>query len=114
MSQDLQNVQWNQPYLRTCFANLLRQNRFCDVTLACDNGETLMAHRAILCSCSEYFSRVFCSVEKDAVVILKDCNYDDVKLIIQFIYNGEINVEQVEISVNTIAKCQYLSGVIQT
>lgn len=95
MSVELQSLRWNQPHLRTVFANLLQQARFCDVTLACDNGESLMAHRAVLCSCSEYFNRVLYAVEKDTMVILKDCRFDDVKLIIEFMYNGEIKVEQV-------------------
>lgn len=92
-------VRWDfhQSQLQTSFTHQLKQGRFCDLTIACDGGETLKAHRSILCACSGYFDSVLidAGVGKDTLVILKDCDFREVSLIIEFMYNGEICVDQV-------------------
>lgn len=87
----------HQCRLQAAFTRLHRRERFCDVTLACEGGRTIRAHRVVLSANSRYFDNVLtnANLDRDTVFIMKDCNYDDVKLIIDFIYNGEINVEQV-------------------
>lgn len=82
--------------LQTMFSQLLDRGCFCDVTLACE-GRTLKAHRVVLCACSTYFDSILtngCS-DKDPIVIMKDCKFDDIKCLIEFMYKGEINVEHV-------------------
>lgn len=76
------------------FSQLLDQGRFCDVTLACQGGETLRAHRVVLCACSAYFDTVLLNStpEKETLAILRDCDFDDIRLIIEFMYNGEISL----------------------
>lgn len=73
------------------------QGRFCDVKLACEGGQTLRAHRSVLCASSGYFDAVLSSdaAPKETIVIMKDCKLDDLQLLIEFIYKGEISVEQV-------------------
>lgn len=97
--ENAESVRWDshQNHLQTRLLNQLKQNRFCDVTLALEDGQTLEVHRAILCACSEYFDNILSVTYtgRDTVVILKDCEYEDVKLIIQYMYSGEISVKQV-------------------
>lgn len=84
--------------LQNMFSQLLDRGCFCDVTLACE-GQTLKAHRVVLCACSTFFDTILtnCSIEKDPIIIMKDCKFDDVKCLIEFMYKGEINVEHVSV-----------------
>lgn len=99
MTDDAESVRWDrhQSHLQTRLSNQLKQNRFCDITLACEDGQILKAHRSILCACSDYFDNILSITYtgRDTVVILKDCEYEDVKLLIQYMYSGEISVKQV-------------------
>jgi len=51
----------------------------------------------VLSACSKYFEQVFCEYpqQNSTLVILKDYNYNDVQAIIEFMYQGEINVAHV-------------------
>lgn len=84
--------------LQNMFSQLLDRGCFCDVTLACE-GQTLKAHRVVLCACSTYFDSILtnCSKEKDPIIIMKDCKFADIKCLIEFMYKGEINVEHVSL-----------------
>ncbi|XP_053686162.1 protein abrupt [Sabethes cyaneus] len=81
--------------LQTMFSQLLDRGCFCDVTLACE-GQTIRAHRVVLCACSTYFDQLLtnCSTtEKDPIIIMRDAKFEDIKCLIEFMYKGEINVE---------------------
>lgn len=79
------------------FSHQFYQGRFCDVTLASEDGQTVKAHRSVLCACSGYFDTVLSRIttDKDTLVILKDCSIVEIKLLISFMYNGEISVDRV-------------------
>lgn len=52
----------------------------------------------MLSACSTYFDTIFSKhEEKDPIVILKDVRFDDIKALVEFMYKGEINVENVGI-----------------
>lgn len=99
MDQRRQNVRWDnhQSNLQTMFSYQLEQERFLDITLASQDGQTIKAHRAVLCAASGYFDTVLTNttVGRETLVILKDINFDEIKQIIDFVYHGEISVEQV-------------------
>lgn len=79
------------------FADLWADEKWCDVTLACDDGRTMRAHRIILCAGSRYLGRVLSPVAAgtEAFVVLKDCSYADIRLVVQFMYSGAIEVAEV-------------------
>ncbi|KAF4518412.1 hypothetical protein B566_EDAN002065 [Ephemera danica] len=80
--------------LQVMFSQLLERESFCDVTLASE-GRLLRAHKVVLSACSTYFDQIFSQYEeKNPIVILKDVKYDDIKALVEFMYRGEINVEQ--------------------
>ncbi|XP_073994330.1 uncharacterized protein isoform X2 [Rhodnius prolixus] len=84
--------------LQVMFAQLLERESFCDVTLACE-GKTLRAHKMMLSACSTYFDSIFSKhEEKDPIVILKDVKFEDIKALVEFMYKGEINVENSQLS----------------
>lgn len=50
----------------------------------------------MLSACSTYFDSIFSKhEEKDPIVILKDVKFEDIKALVEFMYKGEINVENV-------------------
>lgn len=79
---------------------LFNQGRFCDVTLACKGGHTIGAHKIIICAYSNYLNDVLKVESTDTIIIMKDCEYEDIKEILYFMYQGELNVPQVSIELN--------------
>ena len=50
----------------------------------------------VLSACSSYFEHLFTMhPDKAPLVILKDIKYEDIKAIVEFMYQGEINISQV-------------------
>lgn len=108
------NVRWDS-HLEHLLKKISHQRdfgRFCDVTLACEGGRTLKAHRTVLCANSTYFNKIFSNTTSNTfdhhniVIVLKDCKYADVRLILQFMYNGEINITHVSSIQYILAKCK--------
>lgn len=104
-SIDLNNPQvfclrWNnyQSNLTSVFEHLLQKEQFVDVTLSCE-GCSIKAHKMVLSACSPYFQALFNDNPcKHPIVILRDIRFVELKGIIEFMYRGEINVSQEEIS----------------
>ncbi|XP_016658623.1 ring canal kelch homolog isoform X2 [Acyrthosiphon pisum] len=75
---------------------LLIDKAFCDVKLETDDGTVVHGHKLILISASPYFRAMFSSFEernKDHIVI-KGLNSTSLKLLINYIYSGEIIVNE--------------------
>lgn len=92
-------LRWDshEMHLKRMFTHQMDAGRFTDITLACEGGQTLKAHRSVLCACSEYFNSVLTDAnwDRDTLVIMKDCNFDVMQLLLTFFYIGEISVQQV-------------------
>ncbi|XP_037812358.1 protein tramtrack, alpha isoform isoform X1 [Lucilia sericata] len=89
-------LRWNnhQSNLLSVFDQLLHAETFTDVTLAVD-GQYLKAHKMVLSACSPYFNALFLNhPEKHPIVILKDVPYADMKSLLDFMYRGEVSVDQ--------------------
>ncbi|XP_067615387.1 protein tramtrack, alpha isoform isoform X1 [Eurosta solidaginis] len=89
-------LRWNnhQSNLLSVFDQLLHAETFTDVTLAVD-GQYLKAHKMVLSACSPYFNALFINhPEKHPIVILKDVPYSDMKSLLDFMYRGEVSVDQ--------------------
>ncbi|XP_067125670.1 myoneurin-like [Centruroides vittatus] len=84
--------------LLTGFDELLSNEVLVDVTLACE-GLSLKAHKIVLSACSPFFQALFIENPcKHPIVIMKDVKYTDLKAMIDFIYKGEINVTQQQLT----------------
>ncbi|KAK8784582.1 hypothetical protein V5799_009053 [Amblyomma americanum] len=80
------------------FEQLRFNEALVDVTLACD-GQTLKAHKMVLSACSPFFQAIFAENPcKHPIVILKDMRYMDLKAIVEFMYRGEVDVSQDDIT----------------
>jgi len=70
-----------------------------DVTLQCGT-QALQCHRLVLATCSEWFSGVFRALSagpqavKHPVVVMWDASARDMALLLDFMYNGVVNVKQ--------------------
>lgn len=89
-------LRWNnhQSNLLSVFDQLLHDESFVDVTLAVE-GHLLKAHKMVLSACSPYFQALFVNhPDKHPIVILKDVPYSDMKCLLDFMYRGEVSVDQ--------------------
>ncbi|CAK1588032.1 unnamed protein product [Parnassius mnemosyne] len=93
-------LRWNnyQSNLANCFDQLLQTESFVDVTLACE-GQSLKAHKVVLSACSPYFQTLFMDNPcRHPIIIMRDIKYCDLRAVVDFMYRGEINVSQDQIS----------------
>lgn len=80
------------------FEELLQSEALVDVTIACE-GLSMKAHKVVLSACSPYFQTLFLQNPcKHPIVILKDIKYNELKALIDFMYKGEVNVTQEQLS----------------
>ncbi|XP_014209079.1 protein tramtrack, alpha isoform [Copidosoma floridanum] len=89
-------LRWNnhQSNLLSVFDQLLHDEAFVDVTLAVE-GQLLKAHKMVLSACSPYFQALFTNhPDKHPIVILKDVPYADMRSLLDFMYRGEVSVDQ--------------------
>ena len=91
----LMNLSWNDfqnSTIRT-FNKLHDDERFSDITLVCDEGKQIKAHRIILSSCSSFFKEVLIqNTHQHPLLYLKGVDIEDVKYLMKFIYTGEVEI----------------------
>lgn len=93
-------LRWNnyQSNLTNVFDQLLHNESFVDVTLACD-GNSIKAHKMVLSACSPYFQALFLDNPcQHPIVIMRDVKWPELTAIVEFMYKGEINVRQEQIA----------------
>lgn len=93
-------LKWNnhQPTVVSVLDSLLSCEAFVDVTLTCD-GQSFAAHKVVLSACSQYFHELLLNNPcKHPIVFLKDVRGQDMAALLQFMYRGEINVQQQDLT----------------
>ncbi|XP_058117860.1 broad-complex core protein isoforms 1/2/3/4/5 [Anopheles ziemanni] len=95
-------LRWHnhQASLLSSLPILLDQSHLTDVTLMAD-GQKIKAHRVVLSACSTFFSELFRTLDgaQYPVVVLPGASYHAVAALITFMYSGEVNVYEAQISV---------------
>jgi len=87
-------LRWNDYLInwRSSFAKMVYDGTFVDVTLACE-GSSIQAHKMILAASSDYFVQLFLTNPcTHPIVILNDIKMNDLKVLIDFIYTGQVTV----------------------
>ncbi|XP_045535273.1 protein tramtrack, beta isoform isoform X23 [Papilio machaon] len=80
------------------FHGLLSRGDLVDVTLAAE-GRILQAHKLVLSVCSPYFQEMFkMNPNQHPIVFLKDVSHSALRDLLQFMYQGEVNVKQEELA----------------
>ena len=88
-------LQWNdfQENVKNALGQLRGNNDFVDVTLACEDGRQIEAHKVILASLSPFFQRVLKrNKHSHPLIYMKGMKSDDLTAIVDFLYFGEANV----------------------
>lgn len=109
-------LRWNnfQSNMLEVFERLFLDERFVDVTLACE-GHLIKAHKVVLSASSTYFQEIFTTTPcPHPVIIMKDVQLKDLRKILEFMYKGEINVRKQEIApLLVVAEALHVKGLAQ-
>ena len=90
-------VQWHdfKENISTSFENVRKDNDFADVTLACEDGKQVVAHKVILASSSPVFwSILYENRHAHPVIYMKDVSSIDLLAILAFIYCGKTYIAE--------------------
>ncbi|KAK8752167.1 hypothetical protein OTU49_012395 [Cherax quadricarinatus] len=113
MDGGLLSLKWNNH--RSTFLHVLstvrRKESYCDVTIACD-GKFYPVHKLVLSTCSDYFEEIFERTNcKHPVIVLKDIKHADLEALLNYMYVGEVNVLQTDLSgLIKSAECLRIKG----
>jgi hypothetical protein len=98
------NLRWNDFHesLARSLCSMRDDEDFVDVTLVCEDGQHVDAHRIVLSACSDYFRRVLrkASVSSsrrlgaNPVLVLCGIAFPELQQILRFMYHGEVQVHQ--------------------
>jgi hypothetical protein len=94
-------LKWNdfEANIRNSFRGLREEQDYFDVTLACDDGYQIEAHKIILSAGSPFFGEIFRkSKHPHPFIYLKGINRLDLEHVVDFLYNGEAFVAQDELN----------------
>ena len=90
-------LQWNdfQDNVRSAFGNLREDSDFADVTLACEDGHQIEAHKVILAASSPFFQTILKrNKHSHPLIYMRGMVSVDLVAIVDFLYYGEANVYQ--------------------
>ena len=81
--------------IRQTFGSLRAERDFTDVTLACEDGQQLEAHKVILAASSPFFENLLKrNRHSHPLIYMRGLNFEDLSAIIDFLYTGETNIQQ--------------------
>ena len=90
-------LQWNdfKENVNSAFGRLRDDKEFTDVTLACEDGQQMEAHKVILAACSPFFEKILQrNKHPHPLIYLRGFQAQDLNAILDFLYFGEANVYQ--------------------
>ena len=90
-------LKWNdfQDNVSNAFATLADSLDFSDVTLACEDGQQVEAHKIILATSSPFFQNLLTTNKHPhPLIYMRGVKSEDLKAIMDFLYKGEANVFQ--------------------
>jgi len=77
--------------------DLREEKDFFDLTIACEDAQ-IQAHKVILSACSPFFRNLLrCNPHQHPLLYLKGVKFKELLGILDFMYNGEVNVAQEEL-----------------
>ena len=90
-------LKWNdfQKNITTSFEVLKSDTDFTDVTLACEYGQQIEAHKVILASSSPFFQNLLKkNKHPHPLIFMRGVKYEELAAIVDFLYCGEANIFQ--------------------
>jgi len=95
------NCKWNghADYISNALHELRSIDKFFDVTFVCGNGEQVKTHKIILSANSTFLYEILQCHDEDHVMLqLQDVRHEDVKALLTYMYLGEVNVDEHQLS----------------
>ncbi|KAK3861068.1 hypothetical protein Pcinc_032926 [Petrolisthes cinctipes] len=111
--EGLLSLRWNNH--RTSFMQVLSslwdKHKYSDVTLACA-GKFYSVHKFVLSTCSDYFLDIVENTPcTHPTIVLKDIRPQDLEALLNYMYLGEVNVLQTDLSrLIKAAECLRIKG----
>ena len=90
-------LQWNdfKEKANALFENLREDHDFTDVTLACEDGKLVEAHKVILAAASPFFKTLLTKHKHPhPLIFMRGVNSENLSAIVDFLYRGEANILQ--------------------
>merc|ERR1712129_340695 len=90
-------LKWNdfQDNINTALGILRSEHEFSDVTLACEDGQQVEAHKVILAASSPFFQNLLRrNKHPHPLIYMRGVKSEDLVAIVDFLYYGEANVYQ--------------------
>ena len=79
----------------TSFRSLRKTQDFFDVTLACEDGEQIKAHKVILSASSAFFHNILMrNTHAHPIIYMRGITSDELAEIVDFMYFGQANIYQ--------------------
>ena len=95
-STDDMSLKWKEfeENLVASFTQLRRDNDFTDVTLVCEDGLQIEAHRLVLCASSSFFKTILkMNSHSYPLVYMRGIMSSELTPLVEFLYNGEATVQ---------------------
>ena len=93
-------LRWNdfESNVSSSLKDIREEKDFFDVTLACDDSQ-VEAHKVIIAACSPFFRSVLKkNPHQHPLLYLKGVRYKELICVLNFMYQGEVNVAQEELN----------------
>ena len=93
-------LKWNdfQENAISAFGTLREDREFADVTLACEDGQQVEAHKVILASSSPFFLNLLRrNKHPHPLIYMRGLKSEDLVAMVDFLYFGEANVPQIDL-----------------
>ena len=90
-------LKWNEFQLNisSTFNSLREDLELSDVTLVCEDGQQLEAHKIILLASSSFFLNLFKrNKHANPLIFMRGMKYQDLRAVVDFIYQGEVNIHE--------------------
>jgi len=100
MEEENFSLRWNdfEENISAGLQDLRKSNNFFDVTLLSDGGQ-VGAHKLILSACSSFFRKILVSnPHQHPLIYLKGVTKEEIVNLLNFMYCGEVNIAQAELS----------------
>ena len=100
MEEENFSLRWNdfEENISAGLQDLRKSNNFFDVTLLSEGGQ-VGAHKLILSACSSFFRKILVSnPHQHPLIYLKGVSKEEIVNLLNFMYCGEVNIAQAELS----------------
>ena len=90
-------LQWNdfQENIKSAIGNLREDKDFQDVTLVCEDGQQVEAHKVVLTSSSPFFQKLLGrNKHTHPLIFMRGVKFEDLLAIVDYLYCGEADVFQ--------------------